>query len=152
MVYNRRPRDGGGAGDEFVPEEDELVWDSSTDESEEENSSADEANELPQNEAEARAEARARHRAVMRALVEENEQLRLQAVQEEELLRQEIALRDEALRRVQHMEERWRQLLLQREQDIAELAALEAEGNAAATVDAAVEVDAEVDINKDKKD
>ena len=151
MVYNRRPRDGGGAGDEFVPEEDELVWDSSTDESEEENS-ADEANELPQNEAQARAEARARHRAMMRALVEENAQLRLQAVQEEELLRQEIALRDEALRRVQHMEERRRQLLLQREQDIAELAALEAEGNAAATVDAAVEVDAEVDNNEDKKE
>ena len=151
MVHNRRPRDSGGAGDEFVPEEDELVWDSSTDESEEENS-ADEADEMPQNEAEARAEARARHRAVMRALVEENEQLRLQALQEEELLRQEIALRDEALRRVQHMEERRRQLLLQREQDIAELAALEAEGNAAATVDAAVEVDAEVDNNEDKKE
>ena len=151
MVHNRRPRDSGGAGDEFVPEEDELVWDSSTDESEEENS-ADEADEMPQNEAEARAEARARHRAVMRALVEENEQLRLQALQEEEILRQEIALRDEALRRVQHMEERRRQLLLQREQDIAELAALEAEGNAAATVDAAVEVDAEVDNNEDKKE
>ena len=149
MVHNRRPRDSDGAGDEFVPEEDELVWDSSTDESEEENS-ADEADEMPQNEAEARAEARARHRAVMRALVEENEQLRLQALQEEEILRQEIALRDEALRRVQHMEERRRQLLLQREQDIAELAALEAEGNAAATVDAAVEVDAEVDINEDE--
>ena len=151
MVHKRRPRDSGGAGDEFVPEEDELVWDSSTDESEEENS-ADEADEMPQNEAEARAEARARHRAVMRALVEENEQLRLQALQEEEILRQEIALRDEALRRVQYMEERRRQLLLQREQDIAELAALEAEGNAAATVDAAVEVDAEVDNNEDKKE
>ena len=151
MVYNRRPRDGGGAGDEFVPEEDELVWDSSTDESEEENS-ADEANELPQNEAQARAEARARHRAMMRALVEENAQLRLQAVQEEELLRQEIARRDEALRRVQQMEERRRQLLLQREQDIAELAALEAVGNAAATVDAVVEVDAEVYNNEDEKE
>ena len=149
MVLTRRPRDSGGAGDEFVPEEDELVWDSSTDESEEENS-ADEANELPQNEAQARAEARARHRAMMQALVAENEQLRLQAVQEEELLRQEIALRDEALRRVQQMEERRRQLLLQREQDIAELAALEAEGNAAATVDAVVEDDAEVDINEDE--
>ena len=151
MVLTRRPRDSGGAGDEFVPEEDELVWDSSTDESEEENS-ADEADEMPQNEAEARAEARARHRAMMQALVEENEQLRLQALQEEEILRQEIALRDEALRRVQHMEERRRQLLLQREQDIAELAALEAEGNAAATVDAAVEVDAEVDNNEDEKE
>ena len=151
MVRTRRPRNSGGAGDEFVPEEDVLVWDSSTEESEEENS-ADEADEMPQNEAEARAEARARHRAVMRALVAENEQLRLQALQEEEILRQEIALRDEALRRVQHMEERRRQLLLQREQDIAELAALEAEGNAAATVDAAVEVDEEVDNNEDKKE
>ena len=147
MVHKRRPRDSGGAGDEFVPEEDELVWDSSTEESEEENS-ADEADEMPQNEAEARAEARARHRAAMRALLEEREQLRLQALQEEEILRQEIALRDEALRRVQHMEERRRQLLLQREQDIAELAALEAEGNAAATVDAA----AEVDNNEDEKE
>ena len=151
MVQTRRPRNSGGAGDEFVPEEDVLVWDSSTEESEEENS-ADEANEMPQNEAEARAEARARHRAAMRALLEEREQLRLQALQEEEILRQEIALRDEALRRVQHMEERRRQLLLQREQDIAELAALEAEGNAAATVDAAVEVDAEVDNNEDEKE
>ena len=151
MVHTRRPGNSGGAGDEFVPEEDVLVWDSGTEESEEENS-ADEADEMPQNEAEARAEARARHRAAMRALLEEREQLRLQALQEEEILRQEIALRDEALRRVQHMEERRRQLLLQREQDIAELAALEAEGNAAATVDAAVEVDAEVDNNEDKKE
>ena len=151
MVHKRRPGNSGGAGDEFVPEEDELVWDSSTDESEEENS-ADETDEMPQNEAEARAEARARHRAAMRALLEEREQLRLQALQEEEILRQEIALRDEALRRVQYMEERRRQLLLQREQDIAELAALEAEGNAAAAVDAAVEVDAKVDNNEDKKE
>ena len=151
MVHNRRPRDSGGAGDEFVPEEDELVWDSSTDESEEENS-ADEADEMPQNEAEARAEARARHRAAMRALLEEREQLRLQALQEDELLRQEIARRDEALRRVQFMEERRRQLLLQREQDIAELAALDEAGNAAAEVDAAVEVDAEADNSKDKKE
>ena len=117
-----------------------------------EENSADEADEMPQNEAEARAEARARHRAAMRALLEEREQLRLQALQEDELLRQEIALRDEALRRVQYMEERRRQLLLQREQDIAELAALEAEGNAAAAVDAAVEVDAEVDNNEDKNE
>ena len=151
MVHKRRPGNSGGAGDELVPEEDVLVWDSSTEESEEENS-ADEADEMPQNEAEARAEARARHRAAMRALLEEREQLRLQALQEDELLRQEIALRDEALRRVQYMEERRRQLLLQREQDIAELAALDAVGNAAAEVDAAVEVDAEADNNKDKKE
>ena len=151
MVHTRRPGNSGGAGDEFVPEEDVLVWDSSTEESEEENS-ADEADEMPQNEAEARAEARARHRAAMRALLDERDQLRLQALQEDELLRQEIALRDEALRRVQYMEERRRQLLLQREQDIAELAALDAAGNAAAEVDAAVEVDAEADNNKDKKE
>ena len=148
MVQTRRPRNSGGAGDEFVPEEDVLVWNSSTEESTEEENSAEEAEEMPQTEAEARAEARARHRAAMRALLDERDQLRLQALQEDELLRQEIALRDEALK-VQFMEERRRQLLLQREQDIAELAALDEAGNAAAEVDAAVEVDVEAD-NKDK--
>ena len=91
--------------------------------------------------AEARAEARARHRARMRALLDERDQLRLQALQEEELLQQEIARRDEAFRRVQMMEERRHQLLLQREQDMAELAALDEAGNAAAEVD--VEADNE---------
>ena len=152
MVQARRPRNNGEAGDEFVPEEDVLVWNSSTEESTEEENSAEEAEEMPQTEAEARAEARARHRAAMRALLDERDQLRLQALQEDELLRQEIARRDEALRRVQFMEERRRQLLLQREQDIAELAALDEAGNAAAEVDAAVEVDAEVDNNKDKNE
>ena len=87
MVQTRRPRNSGGAGDEFVPEEDVLVWNSSTEEStEEEGSSVEEAEEMPQAEAEARAEARARHRARMRALLDERDQLRLQALQEEELL------------------------------------------------------------------
>ena len=142
MVHTRRPRNSGEAGDEFVPEEDVLVWNSSTEEStEEEGSSVEEAEEMPQAEAEARAEARARHRARMRALLDERDQLRLQALQEEELLQQEIARRDEAFRRVQMMEERRHQLLLQREQDMAELAALDEAGNAAAEVD--VEADNE---------
>ena len=136
MVQTRRPRNSGGAGDEFIPEEDVLVWNSSTEEStEEEGSSAEEAEEMPQAEAEARAEARARHRARMRALLDERDQLRMQALQEEILLQQEIARRDEAFRRVQMMEERRSQLLLQREQDIAELAALDEADNVAAEVD-----------------
>ena len=135
MVQTRRPRNSGGAGDEFVPEEDVLVWNSSTEESTEEENSAEEAEEMPQAEAEARAEARARHRARMRALLDERDQLRLQALQEEILLQQEIARRDEAFRRVQMMEERRHQLLLQRERDIAELAALDEADNVAAEVD-----------------
>ena len=135
MVQTRRPRNSGGAGDEFIPEEDVLVWNSSTEEStEEEGSSAEEAEEMPQAEAEARAEARARHRARMRALLDERDQLRMQALQEEILLQQEIARRDEAFRRVQMMEERRSQLLLQREQDLAELAALDEGDNVAAEV------------------
>ena len=44
MVQARRPRNNGEAGDEFVPEEDVLVWNSSTEESTgEEGSSAEEA-------------------------------------------------------------------------------------------------------------
>ena len=44
MVHTRRPRNSGEAGDEFVPEEDVLVWNSSTEEStEEEGSSVEEA-------------------------------------------------------------------------------------------------------------
>ena len=90
---------------------------------------------MPQAEAEARADTRARHRARMRALLDERDQLRMQALQEEILLQQEIARRDEAFRRVQMMEERRSQLLLQREQDIAELAALDEADNVAAEVD-----------------
>ena len=135
MVQTRRPRNNSGAGDEFISEDDVLVWNSSSEEStEEEGSSVEEAEEMPQAEAEARAEARARHRARMRALLDERDQLRMQALQEEILLQQEIALRDEAFRRVQMMEERRHQLLLQREQDIAELAALDEADNVAAEV------------------
>ena len=144
MVHTRRPRNGGEAGDEFVSEEDVLVWNSSTEESTgEEGSSVEEAEEMPQTEAEARAEARARHRARMRALLDERDELRLQALQEEELLRQEIARRDEAFRRVQEMEERRHQLLLQREQDMAELAALGEAADTAAEVDIRADVEAE---------
>ena len=136
MVQNRRPRNNSEAGDEFISEDDVLVWNSSSEEStEEEGSSVEEAEEMPQAEAEARAEARARHRARMRALLDERDQLRMQALQEEILLQQEIARRDEAFRRVQMMEERRHQLLLQREQDIAELAALDEADNVAAEVD-----------------
>ena len=135
MVQTRRPRNSGEAGDEFISEDDVLVWNSSSEEStEEEGSSVEEAEEMPQAEAEARAEARARHRARMRALLDERDQLRMQALQEEILLQQEIARRDEAFRRVQMMEERRSQLLLQREQDLAELAALDEADNVAAEV------------------
>ena len=135
MVQTRRPRNSGEAGDEFISDDDVLVWNSSSEEStEEEGSSVEEAEEMPQAEAEARAEARARHRARMRALLDERDQLRMQALQEERLLQQEIARRDEAFRRVQVMEETRRQLLLQREQDLAELAALDEGDNVAAEV------------------
>ena len=135
MVLNRRPRNNSEAGDEFISDDDVLVWNSSSNESgEEEGSSVEEAEEVGQAEAEARAEARARHRARMRALLDERDQLRMQALQEEILLQQEIARRDEAFRRVQMMEERRSQLLLQREQDLAELAALDEADNVAAEV------------------
>ena len=135
MVLNRRPRNNSEAGDEFISDDDVLVWNSSSYESEEEEgSSVEEAEEVGQAEAEARAEARARHRARMRALLDERDQLRMQALQEEILLQQEIARRDEAFRRVQMMEERRSQLLLQREQDLAELATLDEGDNVAAEV------------------
>ena len=56
------------------------------------------------------------HEATMARLREEHEFLLRQSEQEGELLRQEIALRDRALRDVQRMEERHRELILQREQ------------------------------------
>ena len=71
--------------------------------------------------------------------------MRLQALQEERLLQQEIAARDEAFRRVQMMEERRNQLLLQREQDLAELAALDEGDNAAAEVGVDAGNDAEME-------
>ena len=56
------------------------------------------------------------HEETMARLREEHDFLVRQSEQEAELLRQEIALRDRALRDVQRMEERRRELLLQREQ------------------------------------
>ena len=131
MVLNRRPRNNSENVDEIISDDDELVWNSSSDESEGEGSSGEEAEEVGQ----AEIEERARHCARMRALLEERDQLRMQALQEERLLQQEIARRDEAFRRVQMMEERRSQLLLQREQDLAELAALDEGNNVAAEVD-----------------
>ena len=146
MVQNRRPRNNSEAGDEFISDDDVLVWNSGSDETEEEEgSSVEEAEEVGQAEAEARAEARARHRARMRALLDERDQLRMQALQEEILLQQEIARRDEAFRRVQMMEERRSQLLLQREQDLAELAALDEGDNVAADVGVDAGNDAEME-------
>ena len=146
MVQNRRPRNNSEAGDEFISDDDVLVWNSSSEEStEEEGSSVEEAEEMPQAEAEASAEARARHRARMRALLDERDQLRMQALQEEILLQQEIARRDEAFRRVQMMEERRSQLLLQREQDLAELATLDEADNVAAEVGADADNEAETE-------
>ena len=142
MVLNRRPRNNSEAGDEFISDDDELVWNSSSDESEEEEgSSGEEAEEVGQ----AEVEARARHCARMRALLDERDQLRMQALQEERLLQQEIAPRDEAFRRVQMMEERRSQLLLQREQDLAELAALDEGDNVAAEVGVDAGNDAETE-------
>ena len=56
------------------------------------------------------------HEATMARLRAEHEFLLRQSEQEAELLRQEIALRDRALRDVQRMEERRRELILQQEQ------------------------------------
>ena len=137
MALNRRPRNNSENVDEIISDDDELVWNSSSDESEEEGGSGEEAEEVGQ----AEVEERARHCARMRALLEERDQLRMQALQEERLLQQEIARRDEAFRRVQMMEERRSQLLLQREQDLAELAALD-EGDNVAAVAAEVGADA----------
>ena len=61
----------------------------------------------------------------MRALLEERDRLRLQTIQEEILLQQEIARRDAVMEDVRRMEERRRQLLLVRARDLEELAALE---------------------------
>ena len=56
------------------------------------------------------------HEATMARLREENEFLLRQQEQEGELLRREIALRDQILSDVQRLEERHRELILQREQ------------------------------------
>ena len=56
------------------------------------------------------------HEATMIRLREENEFLLRQQEQEGELLRQEIALRDQVLSEVQRLEERHRELILQRVQ------------------------------------
>ena len=67
MVQNRRPRHDSENVDEIISDDDELVWNSSSDESEEEGSSGEEAEEVGQ----AEVEERARHCARMRALLEE---------------------------------------------------------------------------------
>ena len=67
MVLNRRPRNDSENVDEIISDDDELVWNSSSDESEEEGSSGEEAEEVGQ----AEVEERARHCARMRALLEE---------------------------------------------------------------------------------
>ena len=56
------------------------------------------------------------HEATMARLREENEFLLRQQEREGELLRQEIVLRDQVLSEVQRLEERHRELVLQREQ------------------------------------
>ena len=128
MVLNRRPRHDSENVDEIISEDDEEVGDSDSDGSEGEGSSGEEGEEDGQ----AEAEERARHCARMRVLLEERDRLRLQTLQEERLLQQEIARRDAAFENVRRMEERRRQLLLQREQDLAELAALDEGDNVAA--------------------
>ena len=117
MVLNRRPRHDSENVDEIISEDDEEVGDS--DGSEVEGSSGEEGEEDEQ------AEERANHCARMRALLEERDRLRLQTLQEEILLQQEIARRDAVMEDVRRMEERRRQLLLVRARDLEELAALE---------------------------
>ena len=117
MVLNRRPRRDSENVDEIISEDDEEVGDS--DGSEGEGSSGEEGEEDEQ------VEERVNHCARMRALLEERDRLRLQTIQEEILLQQEIARRDAVLEDVRRMEERRRQLLLVRSRDLEELAALE---------------------------
>ena len=122
MVLNRRPRHDSENVDEIISEDDEEVGDS--DGSEGEGSSGEEGEEDEQ------VEERINHCARMRALLEERDRLRLQTIQGEILLQQEIARRDAVMEDVRRMEERRRQLLLERERDLEELAALERGDNA----------------------
>ena len=118
MVLNRRPRRDSENVDEIISDEDEQV--DEVDESEGEGSSGEEDEQV---------EERVNHCAEMRALLEERDRLRLQSIQEEILLQQEIARRDAVLEDVRRMEERRRQLLLVRSRDLEELAALERGGD-----------------------
>ena len=114
MVLNRRPRRDSENVDEIISDDDEQVGE--FDGSEGEGSSGEEDEQV---------EERVDHCAEMRALLEERDRLRLQTLQEEILLQQEIARRDAVLEDVRRMEERRRQLLLVRSRDLEELAALE---------------------------
>ena len=114
MVLNRRPRRDSENVDEIISDDDEQVGE--LDGSEGEGSSDEEDEQV---------EERVDHCAEMRALLEERDRLRLQSIQEEILLQQEIARRDAVLEDVRRMEERRRQLLLVRARDLEELAALE---------------------------
>ena len=114
MVLNRRPRRDSENVDEIISDDDEQVGE--IDGSEGEGSSGEEDEQV---------EERVDHCAEMRALLEERDRLRLQTIQEEILLQQEIARRDAVLEDVRRMEERRRQLLIVRSRDLEELAALE---------------------------
>ena len=114
MVLNRRPRRDSENVDEIISDDDEQVGE--IDGSEGEGSSGEEDEQV---------EERVNHCAEMRALLEERDRLRLQSIQEEILLQQEIARRDAVLEDVRRMEERRRQLLVVRSRDLEELAALE---------------------------
>ena len=114
MVLNRRPRRDSENVDEIISDDDEQV--DEVDGSEGEGSSGEEDEQV---------EERVNHCAEMRALLEERDRLRLQSIQEEILLQQEIARRDAVLEDVRRMEERRRQLLIVRSRDLEELAALE---------------------------
>ena len=118
MVLNRRPRRDSENVDEIISDDDEQV--DEVDGSEGEGSSGEEDEQV---------EERVNHCAEMRALLEERDRLRLQSIQEEILLQQEIARRDAVLEDVRRMEERRRQLLIVRSRDLEELAALERGGD-----------------------
>ena len=133
MVQNRRPRDDHEDVDEIIPDgDDDQVEDSegsgdeSSDEEGVQNVQAEErVNHCgPINHCAAMS---VDHSAAMRELIEERDRLREEFIHETRLLQEEIARRDRILEDVRRMEERRRQLQLQRERDLEELAALERE-------------------------
>ena len=131
MVQNRRPRDDHEDVDEIIPDgDDEQVGDS-------EGSGGEGSSDEEDVQAEERvnhcgpinhcAAMSVDHSAAMRELIEERDRLRAEFIHETRLLQEEIARRDAIVEDVRRMEERRRQLQLQRERDLEELAALERE-------------------------
>ena len=131
MVLNRRPRHDSENVDEIISDEDdEQVDDSEGSEGEGSSGEEDEQVEERVNHCGSInhcAAMRVDHSAAMRELIEERDRLRVEFIHETRLLQEEIARRDAIVEDVRRMEERRRQLQLQRERDLEELAALERE-------------------------